>query len=495
MAVSKIWPIYQTLDKAIKYICNYDKTQDGTLIDTFQCTERFADYEFKDVACKARKVKKSRIAYHTMIAFSPDDDITPERALELGKEIMDKYTGGNQQYVLTVHTDQKHIHVHCIFNSVSFNDFKKFQIQDKDLNRLEKITDKVCKENGLSVIEKKSGVKGRGKYEYEQHKKKNSWKDALREAIDRNILLADSYEDFLNRMQYEEGYQIKQGKYLSFILEYDGQERATRNRSLGEFYSIESIKDRIANKEKYRNAKGEEKDESEKSVDQLDDAQLDDAEKAKLNFSTEKISFDGTVKKLIDVEKNEKAQEYNAYRKKLNMINISTYAGMINFVKKYHLVYADDFEKVKQQLEEKHSQLTSEIRNIYGELNKLEADVKQWTKFFDNQLAHERYMSTEDKDEKYRLSEANKMYESALYYFKKNGINVSDMTPEKLRQQIERVRRLKEQLEILKAERKEVKDDIKQLSIIAENNQKILGDEFNNNPHNKEMEKNSDREK
>lgn len=185
MAVSKIWPLYQTLDKAVKYICNYEKTADGTLIDTFQCTEKFADYEFNDTAKKARKVKNSRIGYHTIISFSPDDVISPEDALKVGKQIIDKYTGGKHQYVLTVHTDQAHIHVHCIFNSVDYTDFKKLQIKDKDLDRLEKITDRICRENNLSVTEKKSGEKGRKKYEYDKHTAGESWKDKVKSAIDK----------------------------------------------------------------------------------------------------------------------------------------------------------------------------------------------------------------------------------------------------------------------------------------------------------------------
>lgn len=63
MAISKIWPLYQTIGKAVKYICNYEKTEDGTLITSYKCTERFADHEFHDIEAKARKVKKPRIGY------------------------------------------------------------------------------------------------------------------------------------------------------------------------------------------------------------------------------------------------------------------------------------------------------------------------------------------------------------------------------------------------------------------------------------------------
>lgn len=462
MAVSKIWPLYQTLDKAVKYICNYEKTADGTLIDTFRCTEKFADFEFNDIVKKARKVKNSRIGYHTIISFSPDDVISPEDALKVGKQIIDKYTGEKHQYVLTVHTDQAHIHVHCIFNSVDYIDFKKLQIKDKDLDRLEKITDQICRENNLSVIEKKSGEKGRKKYEYDKHTAGESWKDKVRNAIDKNILLSNNYDEFIERMQMEEGYQIKQGKYLSFTLEHEGQKKAVRNRSLGDFYSIDSIKDRIENKEKYAQK------EYTLNTEKISDSILFD----------KPISYDGKVKKLIDVSKNKKAQEHQAYRKKLNMINISTYAGMINFIKKYHLVYADDFENAKNELEQKYTQLTNSIRETYSYLNALESDIKQYQKYLDNKSAHNRYVSTSDKDEKFFLSEAYKMYESAIYYFKKNDIDISKITPEDISKKMKKIDNLMQKLDQIKLERKSVKNDIKQLTIIAENNRSVLGDGF-----------------
>lgn len=462
MAVSKIWPLYQTLDKAVKYICNYEKTADGTLIDTFRCTEKFADFEFNDIVKKARKVKNSRIGYHTIISFSPDDVISPEDALKVGKQIIDKYTGEKHQYVLTVHTDQAHIHVHCIFNSVDYTDFKKLQIKDKDLDRLEKITDQICRENNLSVIEKKSGEKGRKKYEYDKHTAGESWKDKVRNAIDKNILLSNNYDEFIERMQMEEGYQIKQGKYLSFTLEHEGQKKAVRNRSLGDFYSIDSIKDRIENKEKYAQK------EYALNTEKIPNSILFD----------KPISYDGKVKKLIDVSKNKKAQEHQAYRKKLNMINISTYAGMISFIKKYHLVYADDFENAKNELEQKYTQLTNSIRETYSDLNALEADIKQYQKYLDNKSAHNRYVSTSDKDEKFFLSEAYKMYESAIYYFKKNDIDISKITPEDISKKMKKIDNLMQKLDQIKSERKSVKNDIKQLTIIAENNRSVLGDGF-----------------
>lgn len=449
MAISKIWPLHQTLDKAINYICNPEKTEDGTLISTYQCSEKFADYEFNDIAKKARKVKNARIAYHAMISFSPEDNITPEKAMEVGKEIIDKYTKGKFQYVLTVHTDREHTHVHCIFNSVGLDDYKKFHIKDKDLNRLEKITDHLCRENNLSVIEKKSGQ--RGKYSGNLHRK-------LREAIDRSIQNSSSYEEFLTLMEMEEGYEIKQGKYLSFTVDNNGKKYTMRNRGerfgFDETYSIDGIKDRIFSKSRGLYEKD-------------------------LASDTETQSNDNSnIRKLIDIGSNEKAKEHKAYRKKLEMLNISTYAGMINFVKKYNLIYADDFIKVKKELEEKSLSYTEEIRNVYSELTDLESDVIQYEKFFMYQQAHEKYLTTQNKDLKFQLSDAYKQYESALYYFKKNGIRISDVTVENMEKQKARIADLRSKLEKFKTERERVKDDIKQMMIIEDNNKKVLGNEL-----------------
>lgn len=470
MAVSKIWPLYQTLDKAINYICNLEKTEDGTLIATYKCSEKFADYEFEDVYKKARKVKNARIAYHSMISFSPNDNITPEKALEVGKKIMDKYTNGNNQYVLSVHTDKKHIHVHCIFNSVGYKQFNKFHIKDKDLSRLEKITDKVCRANGLSVIEEKSGEKGMGQYAHQQHKKGLNLKDQLRLAIDRSIAAASSYEEFLMLMEMEEGYKIKQGKYLSFTIENNGKDYTMRNRGekygFDESYSIDGIKDRIFAKNRI-------------------------PDRENMPESSRKNN-DASVKRLINVSENKKAQEHGAYRKKLELINITTYAGMINFVKKYNLIYDEDFKRVRNELEEKCTSLTDEIKNVYSKLTDLEADVMQFEKYFSNQNLHEKYVSTTDKELKYQLSESNKMYESALYYFKKNNINLNDVTIEKMQKYNSQIKELHLKLETLKEKRESVKGEIKQLAIIEENNKKILGDKKIQNNEEQKKTQNSD---
>ena len=105
----------------------------------------------------------------------------------LGKEFVNKLTGGKYEYVIATHVDQGHIHNHIIFNATSFIDHKKYHHEKKDKYRMWRINDKICKENNLSVIEKYSGKKGHGKYEHEKRKSKESWKQQLENMIDKTI--------------------------------------------------------------------------------------------------------------------------------------------------------------------------------------------------------------------------------------------------------------------------------------------------------------------
>lgn len=457
MAVSKIWPLYNTIDRAIDYICNPEKTEDGTLISTYKCTERFAGCEFQDVREHSRKVKNSRIGYHTIISFSPDDPITPEQALEVGREIIEQYLGNKYQYVLACHTDREHIHIHCVSNSVSMEDYKKLQIGDKDLNKLEKITDRVCRTHELSVIETKSGVKGRNKYEYEMHEGGISYKDKLREAIDRSIQVAKDYSDFLQIMQLEEGYEIKEGKYIAF--KASGQEKFTRNRVLGERYSIENIKDRIMNKDK------------------------------NVEVQTSQIPYKvkGKSKRIIDVEHNVKAQKYSAYRKKLNMININIYAEMANFLSRYEVVYDEDFRQVYGNLQQEYSSVLKKLHDLESKKSSLEADELQFKKVISCKKAHDHYLSTYDTDVKFQLRGKYKDYEAALLYLKNNGINLSKITPQYIKQLQRNVEQMQKDIEQVTAEKEKLQSDLNMLSVIQKNNREILPEHII--PHTQEPKK------
>ena len=218
MAITKIKAIKSTLDKAINYICNPAKTQGKLLVDSFGCVPEFAAQQM-DATAKRNKRGGCRKAYHLIQSFAPNDNITPEKALEIGKKFADEVTMGKHQYVIAVHTDQDHIHCHIIFNSVDIKEYKKYRYKGySERDRIRDISDKLCNDNGLSVLPRWSKEKGRGYYEHQQYKAGKSWKSKLRTAIDQAILVSENFEDFITAMELE-GYTFKNGKRIGFIAE------------------------------------------------------------------------------------------------------------------------------------------------------------------------------------------------------------------------------------------------------------------------------------
>ena len=243
MAVTKIKAIRGTLSKAIAYILNPEKTDEKLLVSSYGCASETAAREFE----WTRKIAEQKgmnpvriIARHVIQSFEIGE-VTPELAHEIGKQFADEILGGKYEYVLTTHIDKDHVHNHLIFNAVDFVDYHAYKSYKRIYYDMREVSDRLCKENGLSVIPP-SQNKGMGYKEYTEAKRGTSWKQKLKQTIDRIVITAKDYDDFLRLMQ-EAGYEIKTGKYISFRAE--GQERFTRSKTIGENYTEERIKERI----------------------------------------------------------------------------------------------------------------------------------------------------------------------------------------------------------------------------------------------------------
>lgn len=244
MAVTKIKAIRGTLSKAIAYILNPEKTDEKLLVSSYGCASETAAREFE----WTRKIAEQKgmtpvriIARHVIQSFEIGE-VTPEIAHEIGKQFADEILEGKYEYVLTTHIDKDHVHNHLIFNAVDFVDYHAYKSYKRIYYDMREVSDRLCKENGLSVIPP-SQNKGMGYKEYTEAKRGTSWKQKLKQTIDRLVITAKDYDDFLRLMQ-EAGYEIKTGKYISFRAE--GQERFTRSKTIGENYTEERIKERIA---------------------------------------------------------------------------------------------------------------------------------------------------------------------------------------------------------------------------------------------------------
>lgn len=252
MADTKIHPIKTTLNLAIDYVTQAHKTEEQKYVFGFNCSPEFASLEF-EMTKRDFGFAGKNLAYHLIQSFAPGE-VTPEMAHEIGKKLCEEFLGGEYEFVLTTHVDRNHIHNHIIINSVNCKTGKSFSTErDRKANPAWKtvrdLSDELCRENGLSVIQIPEKGKGKSHYEWEQNRAGNSWKARLKTNIDECVMSANSFDDFLWKMQ-EKGYRIKRGKFISF--QAKGQERFTRSKTLGWFYQEEQLRTRIDRRIEFR---------------------------------------------------------------------------------------------------------------------------------------------------------------------------------------------------------------------------------------------------
>ena len=190
--------------------------------------------------------KGSVKAIHYIQSFSPDDDVTPELAHKIAKAFLRKAFGDDVQAVIATHVDKDHLHSHIIINSYSLSG-KKYYANRKSLEMIRRISDGVCKAFGLKPNPNLIG-KGRSinHKEWEHLKNGTSWKEQIRQEIDKLIPNVVSLDELLQILE-EHGYEVKRGKYIS--IRAPGQERFVRTKTLGDEYTEDSLNIRIRYRE------------------------------------------------------------------------------------------------------------------------------------------------------------------------------------------------------------------------------------------------------
>ena len=247
MAVTKIKPITSTVEKAIDYIISPSKTDEKLLVSSYGCSSDLMaarEFEWTWEAAKQDGLASVKVIARHLIQSFDVGEVSAEQAHEIGQQLADEWLKGKHEYVLATHVDKDHIHNHIIFNAVSFVDHRAYRSNKRTYHELREISDRICAENGLSVIPPTQG-KGMDYKEYYEAKQGTSWKQKLRFAIDKNIMLAKDFDDFIRLIQ-ESGYEVRSGKYISFRAE--GQERFTRSKTIGDNYTEERIRERISGK-------------------------------------------------------------------------------------------------------------------------------------------------------------------------------------------------------------------------------------------------------
>ena len=248
MAYTKIHAIKATVDKAIDYICNPDKTDENIFISSFACSPETAAIDFKYTLDHCRENSPNK-AYHLIQAFAPGE-VSFEEAHRIGKELADRLLQGKYSYVVTTHIDKGHVHNHIIFCAADNINHDKYHDCKQSYYRIRKLSDELCKEHNLSVII--PGEKRGRKYnEWDADKNGTAWKPQLRKDINSCIKSASTYEEFLLLLRAK-GYEIKGEEFGENALKYIsfrplGKERFIRGsiKSLGKEYTKERIRERI----------------------------------------------------------------------------------------------------------------------------------------------------------------------------------------------------------------------------------------------------------
>ena len=350
------------MSKAIAYILNPEKTDEKLLVSSYGCASETAarEFEWTRRIAEQKGMNPVRIIARHVIQSFEIGEVTPELAHEIGKQFADEILGGKYEYVLTTHIDKDHVHNHLIFNAVDFVDYHAYKSYKRIYYDMREVSDRLCKENGLSVIPP-SQNKGMGYKEYTEAKRGTSWKQKLKQTIDRLVITAKDYDDFLRLMQ-EAGYEIKTGKYISFRAE--GQERFTRSKTIGENYTEERIKERIAG----RTPRRSQRQTTPKGISLIGDIQ-------------ERI-------RLID----SKGYEYKA---KLTILKEA--ARTLNYLTENNLLQYADLEKKVEDVHSSYDRIGKELKGVEARLREVQPLIKNISNYQRLKPVYDAFQKAKDK--------------------------------------------------------------------------------------------------
>jgi len=239
------------LKKRTDYIENPDKTAQGQFVSSYECSPLTVDEEFmlskrQYELVTGRRQKSDVIAYQIRQSFKPGE-ITAEEANKVGYELAMRFTKGKYAFIVATHIDRHHIHNHAIFNSTALDGSRKFRDFFFSALAVQRLSDLICLEHQLSVIEKKPYREQQKRIVYPP---KESNRDRLCGIID--TILAEKpgdYETFLQKLE-QQGYEVKRGKYTA--VKGKGQKRFIRFRTLGTGYGEDEIKAVLEGKAKHQ---------------------------------------------------------------------------------------------------------------------------------------------------------------------------------------------------------------------------------------------------
>ena len=275
--VNKGKTVAQCLADRTDYSQNAAKTNDSEFISSYECDPKTADEEFllskrQYQHITGRQQKNNIIAYQIRQSFKPGE-ITPEEANQVGYETAMRWTKGKHAFIVATHIDKSHIHNHIIYNSTSLDATRKFKNFFLSGLAVQRLSDMVCLEHGLSIITPKPY---RERQKRTVYPKKRTQRDELCDAIDAVLKQKPkSFDGFVQALA-DMGFEFKDGKQPAF--KGENQKRFIRLRSLGEGYSKEEIQAVVSGKNLHKSKGSSAKAPAPKQFQMLIDIQAKMAE-------------------------------------------------------------------------------------------------------------------------------------------------------------------------------------------------------------------------
>ena len=408
MAYTKIHAITTTVHKAVDYICNPDKTDEGILISSYGCSPETAAYDFKFALSKTKQSDPNK-AYHLIQSFLPGE-VSYKEAHQIGVELADKLLEGKYSYVVSTHIDKGHVHNHIIFCAADNINHEKYHDCKKTYYNIRNLSDDLCREHELSVITP-GEKRGKTYKEWQAGKNGSAWKEQLKADIDEAIKNTATYEDCIELIRAK-GYEVKgedfgekAHKFISF--RPLDRERVVRGsaKSLGTEYTKERIKERIEEKALVK-------------------------DKKRVPFPTRKkpIVKDYSKKNLIDTTEDKFAQS-PGLKHWADIQNLKIAAASYS--------QTGSIAELEKQIAAK-STLAKTARESLVETERQLKDLGQVLKYAEqyktNHIYQVRYQKSKDKDAYLRRHETELiLHDGAQNILKRLGINPKEINVEKLR--------------------------------------------------------------
>ena len=408
MAYTKIHAVTATVNKAVDYICNPSKTDEGILISSYGCSPETAAYDFKFALSKTRQSDPNK-AYHLIQSFLPGE-VSYKEAHQIGVELADKLLEGKYSYVVTTHIDKEHVHNHIIFCAADNVNHEKYHDCKKSYYNIRNLSDTLCREHELSVITP-GEKRGKTYKEWQANKNGSAWKEQLKADIDEAIKSAATYEDCIALIQAK-GYEVKgedfgekAHKFISFRPLDRGRFVRGSAKSLGAEYTKERIKERIEEK-----------------------ALVKDKKRVPFPARKKTIVKDYSRKNLIDTTEDKFA----------NSPGLKHWADIQNLkIAAASYSQAGSIAELEKQISAK-SALAKTARESLVETERQLKDLGQVLKYAEqykaNHIYHVRYKKSKDKDAYLRRHETELiLHDGAENMLKRFGIDLKTLDAEKLR--------------------------------------------------------------